>query len=204
MPGLAGSPGGGSHTRLGLQRVRPRRPRRPSRPWSGADGDQSDVALDAVPGDQVGLLLEHVSILSGPLGVLDLPDPGRLRRVRQIAGLRLSDLPGRHVDAYRIARQRERLPHLAGTEDRREEAGIHRRARPPSGPQHSSATSTRSRDRSVCGLRIRTRKGASTRARAAPKRSECASDRPAFGARSACTRRATRSTATDSSSGTGS
>src|SRR5690625_2962119 len=58
----------------------------------GGDGDQAGVAQDAVPGGEVGFLLEHVVVLGSLRGVLDLADLRALGMVGAVLHLLLADV----------------------------------------------------------------------------------------------------------------
>ena len=58
-----------------------------------ADVDEAGVAQDAVPGGEVGFLLEHVLVFSSLSGVFDLPDLLSLRRVTDVFGFLLPEYP---------------------------------------------------------------------------------------------------------------
>jgi len=90
----------------------------------GADGDQSGGAEYAVAGGEVGFLLEHVVVLGGLLGVLDLTDPLPLSGVGDVLGLLLSDVAGGLVGAHGRVEQCERPSYAGGEQDGREEAGV--------------------------------------------------------------------------------
>lgn len=125
----------------------------------GADGDEAGVAEDAVPGGEVGFLLEHVAVFGGLGGVFDLPHLLPLRRVRDQLGLLLSDVPRRLIRTNLRTHQRERVLNPGGQQYRGEEPRIHSRPRPLRYPQHRVIRGVRSQPIPRLGDRDRARQG---------------------------------------------
>src|SRR5699024_5882345 len=67
----------------------------------GGDGDEAGVAQHPVPGGQVGFLAQHVLVLGGLGGVLDLADLRPLGAVADVFHLLLADVAGGLVGSAR-------------------------------------------------------------------------------------------------------
>src|SRR5699024_8246956 len=74
----------------------------------GGDVNETGEAQDAVPGGEVGLLLEHIMVFSSLSGVFDLPDLLPLRRVTDVFCFLLPNIPSRLIRPDRRTHQRER------------------------------------------------------------------------------------------------
>jgi hypothetical protein len=74
------------------------------------DGQESRCSQDAVPGGQVGLLLEDVLVFRRLLGVLDLADLLALGSVGDVLSLLLASVPGSSVGAHGCVEQAEGAP----------------------------------------------------------------------------------------------
>ena len=112
-------------------------------------------------GGQIRFLLQDVLVFGALAGVLDLPDPGPLGRVRDVLRLLLPDVARGLIGAHRRADQRHRPLHAGGQQHRGQERRIHQRARPLADPQH----------RVVGGVRAQMRPGLGNSDRAGSKNS---------------------------------
>jgi len=89
-----------------------------------------------VAGGEVGFLLEHVVILGGLRGVLDLADLRALGLVGDVLDLLPADVASSGIGAHRGADQRERPLDAGGQQHGRQESRIDERPGPLADPEH--------------------------------------------------------------------